>query len=385
MKRVCVVTGTRAEYGLLHPLLKRLAKDPVALQLLVTGAHLSERHGLTYREIEEDGFGIDERVELPLDDDSPLGIARAAAAALGGIADALGRLAPDLVVVLGDRYEIFAAATAAHILGIPIAHIHGGEVTEGAIDDAFRHAVTKMSALHFVATEEYRKRVVQLGEEPDRVFTVGALGLDNIVSAEFVEREELERQIGFPLGGQSALATFHPVTLATDSVRQLEAMLAALDCFPELHLLFTGTNADAEGIAVQQRVQEYVGTRLERAHAIESLGRRNYLSAMRCVDFVIGNSSSGIIETPSFGIPTVDIGRRQKGRVKADSVIECEPREEDIVRAIERALSPEFREQCRNVVNPYGDGRAAERIESIVLDRVGHLSPAKSFHDLHWE
>lgn len=386
MRRICVITGTRAEYGLLRPLMARIATSEVlSLHLVVTGAHLSPAFGDTWREIEADGFAIDARVPLPLDDDSALGAAVAFGVAVPGIAEALDRLAPDVVVLLGDRYEMLAAAVAAHLSGIPIAHLHGGELTEGAFDDAMRHAITKMAVLHFTATEEYRRRVVQLGEDPAGVYAVGALGLDNIRTLPLLEREDLERELGFDLGEHSVTLTFHPVTLAGDSAAQLAEVLAALGAFPDLHVAATRPNADPGNRRLTELLDAFVASHPDRAAVFTSLGSVRYLSLLSAVDAVVGNSSSGIIEAPSFGVPSVDIGDRQAGRVRAQSVIHCEPKRADVERALAEALSPAFRAVAAVAENPYGDGHAAERVVAVL--ETASLGIRKHFHDLPgcWE
>jgi len=383
--RLSIVTGSRADYGLLHPLLTALVASPACdSSLIVTGTHLSERFGMTVREIEADGFRIAARVELPLDDDSELGIARATGAAVSGIAAALASDRPDLVVILGDRYEALAAATAAALLRIPVAHLHGGELTEGAVDDSIRHAITKLSVLHFTSTEEYRHRVVQMGEDPGRVFAVGALGVDNALHAPLLTPERLAEEIGVEFVFPTALVTFHPVTHEGDSgVAQIEALLGAFDDAPQLRVVFTLPNADAGNRAIRERIEAWVAGNAERAWAFASLGRVRYLSALAACDVVVGNSSSGIIEAPSFGKPTLDIGERQRGRVSADSVRHCEPDRAAINAAITLALTPEAREAAAHVVNPYGDGHTAERIVSAIVSAIGEgLSARKRFCDV---
>jgi len=382
MRRILVMTGTRAEYGIFHPLLERLEASPdIDLALVVTGSHLSGRFGATVAEVEADGYRIAARVELPLDDDSPLGVARATGAAVSGIAEALAAERPDVFVLLGDRYEALAAATAATLMRVPVAHLHGGEITEGAIDDSVRHAITKLSALHFVATEEYAQRVIRMGEDPATVFTVGALGVDNAVHTELVDAAALAADLGFDFAFPAALATFHPVTLDdAGGLAQLEELLGAFDALPELRVLVTMPNADAGNQAIAERLVEWTSANAGRAKAFASLGRVRYLSAMAASDVVVGNSSSGIIEAPSFGRPTVDIGDRQAGRARAASVIHAEPERAAIVSAIREALSPEGRERAASRANPYGDGRAAERIAEV-LSRTTDLSTRKRFCD----
>lgn len=382
MRKVCVFTGTRAEYGILRPLLRTILQKPeLHLQLLVSGMHLSPEFGLTVREIEGDGFSIDERVEMLLSSDTPLGTVKSAALGLMGIAEAIGRLAPDILVLLGDRFEAFAAAAAAYLLGVPVAHLHGGEVTEGAVDEGLRHAVTKMSALHFTATEEYRRRVIQLGEDPSAVFNVGALGVEEIRHLPLLSRPELEKSLGVPLGERSVLVTFHPVTQEAGSAKeQIGALLEALDRLPLSRILFTKANADAEGRLINALLEEYVASRPEKASLFASLGQLRYLSAIRHCEAVIGNSSSGLIEAPSLGIPTVNIGNRQKGRVRGASVIDCEPAADTIEAACRRALTEEFKKIARTADNPYYRVGTAERIAEIL--QTAELLRPKIFFDL---
>ncbi len=367
-RKICVVTGSRAEYGLLKGVIRAIADHPVLeLRLVVTGAHLSPDFGLSYREIQADGFRIDHKVELPLGSDAPAAIARATGVAMTGFADVLGALKPDIVLLLGDRYEILAAATACLLSGIPIAHIHGGEVTEGAIDDAMRHAMTKMAALHFVAAEPYRDRVIRMGEAPDHVFMVGGLGVDAIKAAKLASRADIEKELRFTFGPRNLLVTFHPATAEKqDAGRQCDELLAALDANPEPRLLFTLANADAGGRAVNARIQDFVTNHPGRAAAFASLGSRLYLSCLDQVDGVVGNSSSGLLEAPSFHIGTVNIGDRQKGRLKAASIIDCPPERAAIGAAVTRLYDPAFRQGLNSVENPYGDGGATARIVKVL-------------------
>ena len=381
-RRVLVLTGTRAEYGIFHPLLTRLeASADFDVALLVTGAHLSERFGMTVREVEADGHRIAARVVLPLDDDSPLGVARATGVAVSGIALALDAEKPDVLVVLGDRYEALAAATAAALMRVPVAHLHGGEITEGAIDDSVRHAITKLSAVHFVATQEYGERVIRMGEDPATVFVVGALGVDNALQTELIPQADLASDLDFRFAFPTALTTFHPVTLDdSGGIAQVEELLAAFDRLPELRVLITMPNADAGNQAIAARLAEWTAANATRAKAFSSLGRVRYLSAMAACDVVVGNSSSGIIEAPSFGKSTVDIGDRQAGRIRAESVIHAQPERAAIAAAVERALSSESRELAARRTNPYGDGHAAERIVDV-LARATELTTRKRFCD----
>jgi len=367
-KTVCVFTGTRAEYGLLRPLMRLIRADAgLRLRVIAAGMHLSPEFGNTYREIIRDGFRIDHRVRLPLGDDSPLGTCRAAAAALEGVGSGYRKLRPDAVVILGDRYEALSAAIAASFMRIPIVHLHGGESTFGLIDEAIRHSITKMSWLHFTSTEKYRRRVIQLGENPGTVFNFGAIGLDNVYSMEFCSKDELSRLLGFDLSGKVAAVTFHPVTLDREPPsRQTSALLKALDSFPELKLVFTMPNADAGNAAVTWSIKKYAARNPLRARCFQSLGQLRYLSLLKNADIVVGNSSSGIIEAPSFHIPTVNVGNRQKGRVQGSSVINCPPAPASIASAIRKGLSPVFLRRCRSAGNPYGRGNTAPRILSVL-------------------
>lgn len=381
MTRICVITGARSEYGLLAPLMRRLkAARGVKLQVMVTGMHLSPKFGSTWREIAADGFKIDARVRFPLPDEK--GTAVSIARATEGIAAALGRLKPGVVVLLGDRFETFAAATAAYTLRVPVAHLHGGEVTAGVFDEAFRHSVTKMSSLHFTSTEEYRRRVIQLGENPAAVFNVGAIGLDNIRSVDYMDREELGASLGADLAGDLACVTFHPAMFEkARPAAQLAELFRALDRFPALRPVFTLPNADSGAAEIIKAIRAYVGKRKGRALAYASLGVRRYLSLIKLSKVVVGNSSSGIIEAPSLRVPTVNIGSRQEGRARGASVIDCAAGAEEIGRAIRKALSPAFARNLKKA-NPYGDGRTAPRIAALLLKKAAGLGVKKSFRDL---
>ena len=363
-QRVCAVTGSRAEYGLLYPLLRALQQDAeFELSIIATGTHLSPAFGLTYKAIESDGFTIDAKVEMLISSDAPIGIAKSVGLGVIGLADALERLAPDMVMVLGDRYESFAAAQAAMFLRIPLVHLCGGDSTEGAIDEAIRHSITKMACMHFVTHEVAARRVRQMGEDPDYVFNVGSTGLDARRFFPQLDRETLARRLDFEFRAHNLLVTFHPVTLAGDlGLNQLEELLRALDSLgDEYAIMFTGANADAAGSTVMKRLLEFAETRA-RARVYTSLGQQLYYSAIAQVDAVVGNSSSGLYEVPSFHKPTVDIGERQLGRVAAASVIHCEPKADEIAAAIGRALTMD----CSAAVNPYGDGESVKRITSVL-------------------
>jgi GDP/UDP-N,N'-diacetylbacillosamine 2-epimerase (hydrolysing) len=381
--KICVVTGARSEYGLFYPLLRAIQKDAsFELQLLVTGMHLSPEFGLTFRQIETDGFNIQEKVEMLLSGDTDAAITKSTGLGLIGFADAFDRLQPDWVVLLGDRFETFAAATAAHIAKIPIAHLHGGEVTEGATDDAFRHAITKMAYLHFTSAEVYRRRVIQLGEDPDRVLNVGAIGLDNIRTLSLLSKKELESELGINVDNV-ILITFHPATLEKNtSESQMNALLQALDHFPDHFALFTLPNADAGGRVIIQLINEYVKRNFKRSKAFTSLGQVRYLSLLKYAKAAVGNSSSGIIEVPFFKIPTVNIGDRQLGRLQATSVINTETDVKSITAGIRKALSPAFIAICRKTSNPYGKGKATPAIIKSIRKAGKLKSTKKTFYDL---
>lgn len=383
-KTVCLVTGSRAEYGLLKPLIEELlSEESFILQLLVTGSHLSPEFGLTYREIEADGYRIDEKVEVIMSSDSPIGICKSMGLGLISFSEAYARLQPDLIIVLGDRYEIFSAVSAAHISRIPVAHLHGGEVTEGAFDDALRHSITKMSHLHFASTDIYRNRVIQLGENPDRVFNVGAIGLDNLTRLKLMSQNEFETAVGLKLNRHNLLCTFHPVTLEKGtSVRQVQGLLNVLAQQEDTNIIFTKANADTDGRIINQLIDEFIQKDVNRYKSFVSLGQLRYLSAMQYVDGVIGNSSSGIIEAPGFGIGTVNIGNRQAGRIKSESVIDCEPTETAIASALKTLYSPGFKKLRENATNPYGDGQTAPRIVKVLRECDLGQTTQKKFYDL---
>lgn len=382
--KICVFTGARSEYGLLSPLIKALHGEKMfSVQLLVAGMHLSPEFGLTYKEIEKDGFPITEKVEMLLSSDTDSGIAKSTGLGILGFADALGRLTPDAVLVLGDRFETFAMVSAAYLMKIPVIHLHGGETTEGATDEGMRHAISKMAYLHFTSTEAYRKRVIQLGEDPNRVFNVGAIGLDNIRSLQLMKRAALEKELGVSLTEPYAMVTFHPVTLehATAEI-QFDALAKALLTQKNLRIVFTYPNADASGRVIIARIRDFVQANADRAVAFPSLGVIKYLSAVKHADLVIGNSSSAIIEVPSLHKPVINIGDRQKGRVRAENVIDVEPDAEQISKAIRKALSDAFRKQCASIENPYGDGRTARRIIAVLKKSFKNIDLKKKFFDI---
>ena len=384
-KKICAFTGTRAEYGLLMPLLNRIRKEKTwQLQLLVSGTHLSSEFGSTYREIEKDGFKISEKVRNITSSDSAEGVSKSIGIGVIGYSQALTRLKPDLVIILGDRFEALAAAISALIAKIPIAHINGGEATYGLFDESIRHAITKMSFFHFVSTEEYRKRVIQLGEDPKRVFNVGATGIDNIREMRLLTKAELEKSLNFSLGEKSVLVTFHPVTLEHNTAgSQVTELLNALNHFKGLRVIFTKPNADTDGRTIIRLMEAYAAQNPDKAEVFSSLGQLKYLSCLKHVQAVVGNSSSGIIEAPSLKVPTVNIGNRQKGRIAAESVINCNPSEGSIVKALNLVFSPGFRKLCGNVRNPYGNGYAAGKIYKILSQKVKEpVDISKSFYDV---
>jgi len=369
-RKICVVTGTRAEFGLLRRLTDTIKNHPeLTLQVVATGMHLSPEFGLTYREIEEAGFKIDAKVEILLSSDTNTAVTKSMGLGLIGFADAYERLTPDMLVVLGDRFEIFAATSAAMIAGIPVAHLHGGETTEGAFDEAIRHSITKMSHLHFVAAEAYRRRVIQLGEHPDRVFNVGGMGIDAIKYIKLLSREELEHSLDIRFDVKSLLITFHPVTLdgGANSVAQIQELLAALEELEDTTLIFTMPNADTGGRELGILVHQFAD-KLINAKVYTSLGQLRYFSCLAQVDGVVGNSSSGLLEAPSFKIGTVNIGDRQKGRLKAESVIDCEPNSESIQAALKTLYSDDFQGSLSSVINPYGNGGASDAIVKVLAE-----------------
>ncbi len=352
MRKICVVTGSRAEYGLLSGLMRAIKEDSeLELQVIATNMHLSPEFGLTYRNIEEDGFFINKKVEMLLSSDTASATAKSVGLGFIGFADAYEDLHPDMVVVLGDRYEILSAVSTALFYKIPVAHLHGGEITEGAYDDCIRHSITKMSHLHFTSTEEYRRRVIQLGEEPNRVFNVGAPGIENIKKVPLMSKSELEASLdGFSLGEKYLVVTYHPVTLENSTAsEQIQNLLWALDKYLDYKVIFTLPNSDTDGRIIIQILNEYVAKNPGRAIAYPSLGIKRYLSALKYAKAVVGNSSSGIIEVPSFGIPTLNIGDRQKGRLAADSVVNCGPQKEEILEGLKKVLYTEY----KNIHNPY--------------------------------
>lgn len=386
MKRIGIMTGTRAEYGLLKSLMQEINKDnDLELYLIVSGMHLSPEFGMTYKEIEEDGFEINAKVEMLLSSDSPAGISKSIGLGVIGFADEFQRADLDMLILLGDRYEALSAAISAMVMRIPIAHLHGGELTEGAIDEGIRHSITKMSYLHFTSTEQYRSRVIQLGENPERVFYVGALGVENIKKINLMTKEELERSIHFEIDENTVIVTYHPVTLENNTVEeQFLNLLEVLDRNPKIRMIFTKANADTNGRIVNELIDKYAAQNSERACAFVSLGQKRYLSALKYCRIVIGNSSSGIIEAPSFGKPIINIGDRQKGRICADSVINCGYTQQEIQQAMETALTEEFENKASNCRNPYEKENTAANIISVIKDYLlnDKIKLKKGFYDI---
>jgi UDP-hydrolysing UDP-N-acetyl-D-glucosamine 2-epimerase len=383
-RRVCIVTGSRAEYGHLRWLMSDLRDDPaIDLRVVASGTHLSPWHGRTADEIEADGITIHERVDMLLAGDTPQAVAKSVGLGVIGFAEALGRQQPDIVVILGDRFEMLAAAQAALILGLPIAHLHGGETTEGAVDEAMRHAITKMAHLHFAAAEPYRRRIIQLGEAPERVFNVGAPGLDHLTRTTFLSRAELEESLGITLRAPVLVVTYHPETLGGHDQRAAAAaMTEALDRFPEATVIATGVNADADNAAITAALERFVAAHPGRARLFNSLGSRRYLSLLRCAQAMVGNSSSGLIEAPAFHLPTVNVGDRQKGRLRAASVRDCPATADGIAAAIGWALSAEGQAAARDSRSLYGEGDASRRIVEVLKTHPLAGLTMKSFHDL---
>ena len=383
MRKICVVTSTRAEYGLLYWLLKEIEADSeLKLHLIVTGMHLSPEFGLTYKEIEKE-FKIDKKIEILSSSHTSLDICAEMARVYEKFAPALAELKPDILVLLGDRYEIFGVAGVASIMQIPIAHIHGGETTQGAFDEAFRHSITKMSHIHFAATNEYANRIIQLGEDPSRVFNVGGPGIENIKKLNLLNKDEFEKSIDFRLAKKNILITFHPVTLENSSAReQFNELLNALDELEETNFIFTKANSDTDGDVINKMIDEYVSENSQKAVAFASLGQLRYLSAIKFVDIVLGNSSSGLLEVPSFKKTTINIGDRQKGRARASSVIDVRPAKEEILAAIKRAYSKEFEQTLKDTINPYDGGNPSKKMVKILQEIKLDGILKKKFYDI---
>lgn len=385
MRKICVVTGTRAEYGLLSRLMRMIAdSDQTHLQIIATNMHLSPKYGNTYQEIERDGFTIDKKIPiLEEGKDDANATVKSMAKALAGFANAYDELKPDMIVVLGDRYEILAAATAALIQRIPIAHLYGGEITEGAYDDSIRHSVTKMSHLHFTSCEEYRHRVIQLGEQPIRVFNVGSIGVENIKMLPLMSKADIEKEIDFAIDDKTILVTYHPVTLGNRTAKEdIDDFIAALDEKKDLRIIFTMPNSDTGGQAIVEAINAFVAQNPQRAKAFKSLGVLRYLSVMQQMAAVVGNSSSGLVEVPSFGIPTLNIGDRQKGRMAADSVYNCETDKQSVLKGLDVVLSDEFKQIAAATHNPYEKEGTAQAIFNVISTYPLEGLNQKHFYDI---
>jgi len=385
MKKIVVLTATRAEYGLLAPVIKKMDMDSqIDVRVVVTGAHLSPEFGMTINEIKEDGVRVDKEIDILLSSDTPAAISKTMGLAMIGFADYFAESKPDALLVLGDRYETLAVCAAAMNAQIPIVHLYGGEATEGLIDEAVRNAITKLSYLHFTSTEEYRHRVIQMGENPQRVYTAGAIGVENALHTNFMSKQELEKSLECSLGEKIAVLTFHPVTLEHNTAEiQIGELIKAIKHYPEITFICTKANADMSGRIINDSLQKCAETQ-KNIILFDSLGLKRYLSLLSYAEFVIGNSSSGIIEVPSFKIPTINIGDRQKGRTQARSVINCIPKADNIIEAISTALSEEFKNSICNIVNPYGDGNASEVIVNVTKEFLlnNKLKIQKSFYDI---
>jgi UDP-hydrolysing UDP-N-acetyl-D-glucosamine 2-epimerase len=384
MRKICFVTGSRAEYGLLCGLMNAVKNDDnLCLQVIATNMHLSSEFGMTYRVIENDGFRIDKKVDMLLSSDTSSGTTKSVGLGTIGFADAYEDLKPDLIIVLGDRYEILAAVTAAIFFRIPVAHLHGGEITEGAYDDCIRHSITKMSHLHFTSTEIYRKRVIQLGEQPDRVFNVGAIGVENAKKLTLLSKPDLEKNLGFEFGEKSFLVTFHPVTLENHTAKeQCENLLEALESYNDYKLIFTMPNSDTDGRVIIKLIQHFAETHKDNSIAVTSLGQINYLSSLQYVTAVVGNSSSGIVEVPTFGKPTLNIGNRQKGRIAAESVVNCGNAMDEIKEGLSIVISSNMINLAKKKVNPYSKENTTENIFNIIKNFPLQDLIRKSFYDI---
>ncbi len=386
MKRICVVTGTRAEFGLLRPLIQAIKDDAdFVLQLVATGMHLSAEFGYTITDIEQEGFCVDKKVECLLSSDSAVGVSKSVALAISGFADAFADLQPDLIIVLGDRTEILGAVIAATSANIPIAHLHGGETTEGAYDEGIRHAITKFSHLHFTCTETYRKRVIQLGENPDTVFNVGAIGIDSIKKLPLLNKEDFEKAINFKLNKRNLLVTYHPVTLEKESPKQtFQNILDVLDKQENCNIIFTYANSDKNGRIINTMIEDYVAKNPEKSICYPSMGQLRYLSALQFVDAVVGNSSSGIDEVPAFNIPTINIGDRQKGRILSESIIQTDITKDEISESVNKSFDNDFRKQIQNQNQIYGNGNTTSNIMDI-LKKYDKIELKKSFYDIEFQ
>ena len=384
MNKILVITSGRADYGLLYWVMRNIDASPdYELQIIATGMHLSPEFGSTYQKIEEDGFTINRKVELLLSSDTNEAISKSMGLGMIGFSSAFEELQPDLIVVLGDRFEIFAAVATAMVQKFPIAHIHGGESTEGSIDEAIRHCITKMSHLHFTANEKYSKRVIQLGENPGRVFNVGGPGIENIKKLKLLTKVQLEKAINFKLNIKNILVTFHPVTLENKtSKKQFRELLDTVDELENTNIIFTKANSDIGGKIINHMIDQYVKKNSDKSMCAASLGQLNYLSVLRYVDFMIGNSSSGIHEAPSFKIGTINIGDRQNGRIKSKSVLNCLPNKRSIKKAIKIIYSNKFQKLLKNVKNPYGNGCASKKIVKVLKTAKLDNILRKNFFDI---
>lgn len=387
-RKICVITGTRAEYGIMSLLMRSLQDDPrVELQIVSTNMHLSPEFGLTYKEIETDGFKIDKKIEMLLSSDTHTGTVKSMGLASIGFADAFEELKPDLIVILGDRYEMLAAASAALIFGIPVAHLYGGEITEGAYDDAIRHAITKLSYLHFTSTEEYRRRVIQMGESPERVHWVGSLGAENITKETLLSLHELEESISHELGEGFILATYHPVTKEPGHAEvQIKALLDALEGhLAERNVLFTLPNSDTDGRIIARMIENWASAHKEQVAVIASLGRKRYYSALACCAVVVGNSSSGLSEVPTFRKPTLNIGNRQKGRAQGNTIVNCAADRDSISEGLAKVLSPEFiKEVAMRGHNPYSKEGTLQEIHKVLVETEFPRNAVKQFYDIRF-
>lgn len=388
MKKICIVTSTRAEYGLLRNLINKVDQDPdLHLCLIATGMHLSPEFGMTVNEIVNDGYPITEKIDILMSSDKVSAISKTMGIASISFADVFERQKPDMLVVLGDRYELLPICACAMNAHIPIAHISGGETTEGAVDESIRHCITKMSYLHFPASEPYRKRIIQLGESPERIFNFGDVGVELIRTIDLLEKSQLEKSIDFSLGKLHACVTFHPTTLEDGlAEKQIDELLNAISSFPEMKFVFTKANSDANGRIINEKIDKYVSEN-ENCVAFISLGVKRYLSCLKYAAVVIGNSSSGIIEAPSFGVPSINIGDRQKGRLQANSIINCKPLETDIIGAINLSLTEEFKNQAMNTKNPYGSGNTSDGIIEVIKSFLyeNKIDLKKKFYDIDFE
>lgn len=387
MRKICVVTATRAEYGPLKSLLEDIRDDnELDLQIISTGTHLSSEFGFTQQQIEDDGFEVNKKIEILLSSDTPVGVSKSMGLAQISFAEAFDELQPDMVLVLGDRYELIPIVSAANVARIPVAHLSGGELTEGAIDELIRHALTKLSQLHFTAMEEYSKRIIQMGEQPDRVFTVGEVGLDNLLRMQLMPKGEFENSIDKKLDKRNLLITYHPET--TQGIAQVEDdfehILAALDSLEDTLLIFTKANADVGGRVINKMIDDYVSKHNDKAIAYSSLGQLRYLSALQYVDAVVGNSSSGIVEAPSFRLATINIGDRQKGRVRATNTLDVDVDTLEIKNALREIYNPEFQDKLKHTINPYGQGNSSKKVVDILKNIDLQSLKVKRFYDINW-